>query len=280
MAQSIGQKLAAARKRRDLTVEDVAHETRIRAETRRHLEADDYSGFDAVTYAKSFLTIYSKHLGLDIGDHLKEFGGSGTNGSAETERHNGSRNGHRESDSLMPVVEPPKRHPVLALVAIILFVSAVPGMYILGRTHGFQSAKRFTVERSSQVASSANTKSGAEEVDARAANKSKPDAKPAARDDAPEGPTIASRPADRIEEPPVEMPDTLPTARPTDIELPPPPADDENVEVRRAAILIEDDEAEDGAEAEAEASADGSSDDSGRPEVRSFPRAIPVDESN
>lgn len=270
MSQSIGQKLAAARKRRDFTIEDVAHETRIQPDTLRHLEADDYSSFPTLTYAKSFLSMYGRHLGLDVSDYLKQFGPA--NGS-----HTGrdrSSNGHRESDSLVPVIEPPKARPVLLLLAILVLVGAVPGMYILGRMHGFQSAKRFTVDPSSRTAMAPPAKPASPDTrDSKAGP-----AKPGDSVSAPNSPApakVASRQAEVVEDAPISMPDSGPVLPATPIVLPPPPADGEEVEVRRPAIFTEDDAetppAPDAAPAPTSAST--------RPEVRTVPRALPFRES-
>lgn len=266
MAQSIGQKLTAARKRRDLTIEDVAHETRIRPDTLRHLEADDYSGFDTLTYAKSFLSMYSKHLGIDVSDFLKEFGPANKGGLDQPEYLNGARNGHRDADSLVPVLDAPHRRPILTLIAILVFVSAVPGMYVVGRMHGFQSAKRFTVDKSSQIAAAAIPQ---RETGKGVKSGSRPAPAPSTESESEsESPAVASRRPEVLgDDPPVAMPDTPPQ----DLVLPPPPADGENVEVRRAAILFEDEEAETGTPAP---------DDPDRPEVRTAPRAIRLESSN
>lgn len=63
---TIGQKLEQTRLGLGLTVEDVAHETRIHPGMIRSIEADDFSRFPSVAYAKSFIRKYSGHLGLDL----------------------------------------------------------------------------------------------------------------------------------------------------------------------------------------------------------------------
>lgn len=63
---TIGQKLEETRVQRGLTVEDVAHQTRIPRHTILAIEDDDFSRFPSVAYAKSFLRKYSEHLGVDL----------------------------------------------------------------------------------------------------------------------------------------------------------------------------------------------------------------------
>jgi cytoskeletal protein RodZ len=73
MAESVGKKLQQARLSRKLEIEDVAERTKIRPDRIIDLEADEYSHFPNLTYAKSFLAKYARFLGLDIQEELDEF---------------------------------------------------------------------------------------------------------------------------------------------------------------------------------------------------------------
>ncbi len=75
MAETIGSRLRAAREAKGMSIEDVAFETRIHANFVRCLEQDDYSHFASTTYAKSFLTLYSRFLGVDAAEALHFFAG-------------------------------------------------------------------------------------------------------------------------------------------------------------------------------------------------------------
>ena len=70
---TIGQQLQQARLALDLSVEDVAFRTRIPADRVRDMEHDDLSHFANLTYARAFLKLYSKFLGVDIAEHLSQF---------------------------------------------------------------------------------------------------------------------------------------------------------------------------------------------------------------
>lgn len=72
MAQTLGKQLARKREREGMSVEDVAHRTRIPANIVRSLENDDYSHFPNLVYARSFLRMYSAHLEVDAGAYLDE----------------------------------------------------------------------------------------------------------------------------------------------------------------------------------------------------------------
>src|ERR1700722_19811307 len=73
MVESVGRKLQQARLSRKLEIEDVAERTKIRPDRIIDLEADEYSHFPNLTYAKSFLAKYARFLGLDIQQELDEF---------------------------------------------------------------------------------------------------------------------------------------------------------------------------------------------------------------
>lgn len=68
---TIGQELGGTRRDKGLTVEDVAHETRIHPTMIRSIEEDDFSMFASVAYAKSFIRNYSEYLGLDLSDAME-----------------------------------------------------------------------------------------------------------------------------------------------------------------------------------------------------------------
>src|SRR4051812_3284266 len=72
MVESIGKKLSQARHARGLTLEEVAMETRIRAKQIAALEADDYSSFANNTYARAFLLMYGKFIGVDVRAFARE----------------------------------------------------------------------------------------------------------------------------------------------------------------------------------------------------------------
>lgn len=63
---TIGQKLGETRREKGLTVNDVAHATRIHPNMILSIEEDDFSKFPSVAYAKSFIRKYSGHLGVDL----------------------------------------------------------------------------------------------------------------------------------------------------------------------------------------------------------------------
>ena len=73
MVESVGRKLQQARLARKLEIEEVAERTKIRPDRIIDLEADEYSHFPNLTYAKSFLAKYARFLEVDIQEELDNF---------------------------------------------------------------------------------------------------------------------------------------------------------------------------------------------------------------
>lgn len=71
MTDSIGKVLKEARLARGYSVSDAAHATRITENQILGLEADDYSVFSSVAYARSFLGLYSGFLEVDAKSELE-----------------------------------------------------------------------------------------------------------------------------------------------------------------------------------------------------------------
>ena len=65
ISEPIGQTLKKEREERNLSLEDVAHETKIRPDRLYDLENDDYSNFPNPTYARYFFRLYCKYLDVE-----------------------------------------------------------------------------------------------------------------------------------------------------------------------------------------------------------------------
>jgi cytoskeletal protein RodZ len=68
MVHSVGKKLQQARLSKQLSVEEAARVTRIRPDKLIDLEEDNYSNFPSMSYAKGFLMLYARFLGVDVRD--------------------------------------------------------------------------------------------------------------------------------------------------------------------------------------------------------------------
>ena len=66
MSADFGKQLARARIAGGRSIEETAHATRMRASHIRALEEGDLAAFPNAAYAKSFLLMYARHLGVDV----------------------------------------------------------------------------------------------------------------------------------------------------------------------------------------------------------------------
>lgn len=66
MDSSVGHQLKAERLARDLTLQDVAHKTRIPVARLKYLEEDNLAAFGSVSYARNFLKEYGRFLNVDV----------------------------------------------------------------------------------------------------------------------------------------------------------------------------------------------------------------------
>ena len=134
-----------------MSIDDVAFETRIRRAFIERLEADDYSQFASTTYARSFLTLYSRFLEVDVDEALHFFAGG-------DEIHLGSRGfpaalpeiesvtvpkppkgGEKSAAGIMPPSaerESPGIAPVFLGVIVLLLISAIPILWFIGKDAG------------------------------------------------------------------------------------------------------------------------------------------------
>ncbi|HKR54457.1 MAG TPA: helix-turn-helix domain-containing protein [Chthoniobacterales bacterium] len=75
--EGLGRKFQEARKARNLSLEEAARLTRIRQSRLAEIEAEDFSNFPSLAYAKGFLQIYGKFLDVDVSPYLDAFETSG-----------------------------------------------------------------------------------------------------------------------------------------------------------------------------------------------------------
>lgn len=73
MVETIGTQLRQARTARGLSLADAAHVTKIRPGRLGDLENDVYTNFPNIAYARGFLAIYGRFLGVDVTPYLGAF---------------------------------------------------------------------------------------------------------------------------------------------------------------------------------------------------------------
>src|SRR5438067_6318474 len=71
--EGLGKKFQEARLARNLTLDEAARMTKIRPARLAEIEADDFSQFPSLAYAKGFLLIYGKFLDIDVTPYLEAF---------------------------------------------------------------------------------------------------------------------------------------------------------------------------------------------------------------
>jgi cytoskeletal protein RodZ len=71
--EGLGKKFQDARRTRNLTLDEAARMTKIRPARLAEIEADDFSQFPSLAYAKGFLLIYGKFLDVDVTPYLDAF---------------------------------------------------------------------------------------------------------------------------------------------------------------------------------------------------------------
>lgn len=125
MVDSVGKKLQQARLRGQISIDDAARATRMRPGALVDLENDNYTNFPNIAYAKGFLLIYAKFLGVDVSEFADTMENANPVAVDEYEYLNASRHArpvvHRApSRSLMP----------LAFLAVMLVAAALV-MYLI-----------------------------------------------------------------------------------------------------------------------------------------------------
>lgn len=80
MLETVGTQLRRARTARGISLEDAARATKIRSVRLADLEADVYTNFANLAYARGFLTSYGKYLTVDVRPFLDAFENTSTFG--------------------------------------------------------------------------------------------------------------------------------------------------------------------------------------------------------
>lgn len=73
--EGLGEKFQKARAARNLTLDDAGRMTKIRPAKLAEIEAEDFSSFPSLAYAKGFILIYGKFLNVDVTPYLEAFEG-------------------------------------------------------------------------------------------------------------------------------------------------------------------------------------------------------------
>jgi len=124
----IGNTLREARVRRNLTLQQVEEDIKIRVKYVQAMENEDWDVMPGVTYVKGFLRTYATYLGLDPDVIIGEFRSRGMVPSQE----------HHEPFSGSSVIGKPRSHRgrnTIVLVAVLCLI-ALAAIYVVGLVKG------------------------------------------------------------------------------------------------------------------------------------------------
>ena len=124
MVESVGKKLNQARVKRGLSIDEAAHATRLRPDKIAALEADDYSRFANNIYAKGFLQIYARFLGVDVSDFARTLDNANPISVSDYQYLSNAPTPRPEA---MPVRNEERRPPSLAPLLVFLLIVAIGG---------------------------------------------------------------------------------------------------------------------------------------------------------
>lgn len=143
MSKPVGKQLKEARLKKGMSIEDIAHETRIPAKSLQSLEEDDYSTFPNPTYAKGFLQIYADFLEVDASEMIEALSGPKTKGIGGRMIGQGPPPiDLTPTGSTIPIfkVQEERRSSssLMSFSLIVALIIMVPTVYLVGKRSGFQ----------------------------------------------------------------------------------------------------------------------------------------------
>ena len=119
MVESVGKKLSQARLKRNLTIEEAAHVTKLRPDKIIALENDDYSTFPSNTYAKGFLQIYGRYLGVDVTEFMQSLESSNAI-SIEDYQYLSNAPAPKRSEPIKRERRPPSLAPLMFFIFVVV----------------------------------------------------------------------------------------------------------------------------------------------------------------
>jgi cytoskeletal protein RodZ len=133
MVNSVGKQLQQARLSKQLSIEEAARVTRIRPDKLIDLEEDNYANFPSMSYAKGFLIIYAKFLGVDVREFADTLHAPNPVSSDDYEYLSAGASGPAPPSTRRPYHFSARReHSILPLVVFALLAGAVVlGVYFI-----------------------------------------------------------------------------------------------------------------------------------------------------
>ncbi len=150
MVNSVGKRLQQARLGKQLSVEEAARVTRIRPDKLIDLEEDNYSNFPSMSYAKGFLLLYARFLGVDVRDFADTLHAPNPVSSDDYEYLNAASHLPPPAPTRRPYTPTPERkRTILPVIVFAVIVSGI--VYVL---YLFISFQRIVTKPGGQEAAS------------------------------------------------------------------------------------------------------------------------------
>jgi cytoskeletal protein RodZ len=153
--EGLGKKFQEARRARNLTLDEAARMTKIRPQRLAEIEADDFSQFPSLAYAKGFLLIYGKFLDVDVAPYLDAFEDSTT---VTVDGYSYLQENERAKPVSAPVVRRRRSapsaggnnrvSPMPLIVGVVVLVIGFLGMKFLLNLQRLAPAKQSTAQTS------------------------------------------------------------------------------------------------------------------------------------
>jgi cytoskeletal protein RodZ len=129
MPESTGARLKKTRIARGLSLGEISAATRIPPEKIEAIEADDYSGFPSLSYARGFLVMYGRYLNVDVADQAAHLAGHNALHAQKYEYLSNTPAPPLSEDSFAPRERSPSIVPLIVFVTILALISG--GLWLL-----------------------------------------------------------------------------------------------------------------------------------------------------
>ncbi|HEX4085985.1 MAG TPA: helix-turn-helix domain-containing protein [Chthoniobacteraceae bacterium] len=133
MVNTVGKRLQQARIAKQLSVEEAARVTRIRPDKLIDLEEDNYSNFPSMSYAKGFLLLYARFLGVDVRDFAESLHTPNPVSTDDYEYLNAAADAPPPPPTRRPYhFRPQRQHSILPIIVFCVLAGAVAlGVYLV-----------------------------------------------------------------------------------------------------------------------------------------------------
>jgi cytoskeleton protein RodZ len=152
--EGLGKKFQEARRARNLTLDEAARMTKIRPARLAEIEADDFSQFPSLAYAKGFLLIYGKFLDVDVTPYLEAFEESE---HITVDGYSYLQENPAPKTPSTPVVRPSSRDRISPMPLIIGVLVLVVGFSVMKLILNLQRIAPRRAEPTAQVSPSASS---------------------------------------------------------------------------------------------------------------------------